>query len=185
MHFMLTLFGKKKITEEKAAHIVINGIQILIDEGFGEVVGLINDSPEFVRPPSIHPDDSGPFTLIVLAGNLQIIPDYFEAGRDKRISRLIMTKLAELHDQDGTELAQSVNDMRKFMMRKNHPSKSVTNAMARAIFCKYGLNEFQENYFKSLSSPNPIFIQRLREAMENFLWEWDSMLDRYRVVQAV
>jgi len=182
---MLTLFGKRKITEEQVAHIFVNGIQSLIDEGFEEVVGLINDSPEFVRRPMIDTEDSAPFTMIVLAGNLQLIPRYFDAGRDKRIGRLIMKELADLYDRDETELLRQVNEVRKFIMRKNHPSKSVTNAMARGIFCRYELNEHQENYFKSMGSPNPIFIQRLKEAMENFLWEWDLVLEKYKVVQAV
>lgn len=182
---MLTLFGKKKITEEKVAHIFVNGIQALIDEGFEDVVGLINDSPEFIRPPEIDIENSGPFTMIVLAGNLHIIPRYFDSGKDKRIGRLIMKELAELYDKDEMELLSKVNETRKFIMRKNHPSKSVTNAMAKGIFCKYGLNEYQEKYFRTLGSPNPIFIQRLKEAMENFLWEWETVLDRYKVVQTV
>jgi hypothetical protein len=180
---MITLFGKKKLSEEKVANIFINGIQTLIDEGFEDVIGLINDSPEFVRPPSLDPEDSGLFTIIVLSGNLQLIPQYFEAGQDKRITEKILDKFADIFEIEKMELAQIVSDTRKLMKRKNHPSKSVTNAMARTIFCKYELNQYQEKYFKNLDSPNPIFIQRLKEAMETFLWNWDSLLDRYKVVQ--
>jgi len=181
---MITLFGKKKLTEEKAANIFINGIQLLIDEGFSDVTGLINDSPEFLSPPNLDSEDNGAFTIIVLAGNLQVLPSYFEAGQDRRITQHILEKFAELYEIDKMGLAKMVSETRKLMMRKNHPSKSVTNAMARTIFCRYDLNMYQEKYFKSLDSPNPIFIQRLKEAMETFLWNWDALLEKYKVVQA-
>jgi hypothetical protein len=181
---MITLFGKKKLTEEKVAHIFVNGIQLLIDKGFEDVIGLINDSPEFIAPPGVNGDDSGPFTIIVLAGNLQAIPRHFEAGQDRRITQHILEKFAELYETDKIQLAQTISDTRKLMMRKNHPSKSITNAMARTIFCRYELNKYQEKYFKSLDSPNPIFIQRLKEAMESFLWNWDTLLEKYRVIQS-
>lgn len=180
---MITLFGKKKLTEEKAAHIFVNGVQQLIDEGFEDVVGLINDSPEFLSQPNVTPEDSASFTVIVLAGNLQLIPRFFESGQDRRITEHILEKFADLYDLDKMRLAQMVSETRKLMMRKNHPSKSVTNAMARTIFSRYELNQFQEKYFRSLDSPNPILIQRLKEAMENFLWNWDILLEKYRVVQ--
>lgn len=178
---MLTLFGKKKLTEEKVANIFVNATQALIDKGFEDMTGLINDSHEFVRRPSINPEDVGPFTLIVIAGNLQRIPDYFEAGQDKRITEHILYKFSEIYEIDKMELAQMVADTRKLMMRKNHPSKNVPTAMAKALFCKYGLNEKQETYFKELHAPNPIFIQRLREAMDNFLWDWEGFRQRYKV----
>lgn len=181
---MITLFGKKKLTEEKAANIFVNGVQLLIDEGFEDVVGLVNDSPEFLTPPNIDPEDSGAFTVIVLAGNLQMIPGIFEGGQDRRITQYILEKFADLYETDKMNLAKMVNETRKLMMRKNHPSKSVTNAMARTVFCRYDLNQYQEKYFKSLDSPNPILIQRLKEAMENFLWNWEILLEKYKVIQA-
>lgn len=179
---MLTFFGKKKLTEAKVAHVFVNAIQALVDNGFDEIVGLINDSPEFVRPPQVSPDDIGPFTLVVLAGNLQRIPEFFEGGQDKRIAEHILARFAEMYELDKMELARMVADTRKFMMRKNHPSKNVPTAMAKALFCRYELNKYQEEYFRSLDAPNPIFIQRLREAIENFLWDWKAFQGKFRIV---
>jgi len=179
---MLTLFGKKKISEEQVANVFVNAIQVMIDEGFEDVVGLINDSPEFVKSPNIDSDNSGPFTMIVLAGNIKTIPQFYEAGQDKRITEHILEKFAELYELDKMKLAQMVSDTRKFMSRKNHPSKNVINGMARALFCRYELNKFQEEYFKNLQSPNPIFIQRLKDALENFMWDWNAINEKYRVV---
>ncbi len=180
---MLTLFGKKKLTEDRLATVFVNGIQALIDNGFADVVGLINDSPEFVQPPAIQPEDVGPFTMIVLAGNIQVIPSYFPSGQDKRITEHILAKFSELYEMDKMELAELVGETRKFMSRKNHPSKITLNGMAKALFCRYELNDFQEEYFKNLHSPNPIFVQRLKDALENFMWDWESYTAKYKVVQ--
>jgi len=179
---MLTLFGKKKISEKQVANVFVNAIQVMIDEGFEDVAGLINDSPEFVTSPCISTEDSGSFTMIVLAGNIKMIPKYYDAGQDKRITEHVLEKFAELYEIDKMKLAQMVSDTRKFMSRKNHPSKNVVNGMARAVFCRYELNKHQEEYFKSMQSPNPIFIQRLKDALENFMWDWNAFKVKYKVV---
>ncbi len=179
---MLTFFGRKKLTEAATANIFVNAAQEMIDEGFEDLVGLINDSPEFVQPPALSAEDQGPFVLIVLAGNFQNLSRCFDNGQYKRIGEHILERFAHIYDLDKMELGRLVGETRKFMMRKNHPSKNVPTAMAKAMFCRYNLNPLQEDYFKSLGAPNPIFIQRLREALENFLWDWEAMRDKYKIV---
>lgn len=179
---MLTLFGKKKLTEEQVANVFINAVQSLIDSGFDDMAGLINDSPEFMSRPSIGEDDLGAFTLVVLAGNLYSIPQHFEAGQDKRITEHILEKFAAVYELDKMELAKMVGETRKLMSRKNHPSKNVPTGMAKVLFCRYGLNKYQDDYFKNLDVPNPIFIQRLKEALDTFIWDWTPLLQKYKVV---
>ena len=180
---MLTLFGKKRISEDRVANVFVNGIQALIDSGFENVMGLINDSPEFIQSPGIKAEDIGVFTMIVLSGNIQMIPDHFDNGQDKRITEYILEKFATLYEIDKMELAVMVSDTRKFMSRKNHPSKNTLNGMSKGLFCRLELNDFQDPYFKNLHSPNPIFIQRLKDALENFMWDWAAITEKYRVVQ--
>ncbi len=179
---MLTLFGKKKLTEEQVANIFVNAVQSMIDSGFEDMAGLINDSPEFIKRPNVSADDIGPFTLVVLAGNLQDIPRYFESGQDKRITEHILEKFAGVYDLDKMELATMVSDTRKFMSRKNHPSKNIPTGMAKTLFCRYELNKYQEEYFKNMDAPNPIFIQRLKDGLDNFLWDWSAITQKYKIV---
>jgi len=181
---MLTLFGKKRLTEEKVANVFVNAIQTTIDEGFESVVGLIKDSPEFITKPKISEDQSGPFTMIVLAGNLQSIPIYFDGDQDQRIIEHVLEKFSALYEMDKMELAKMVGETRKFMAQKNHPSKNTLNAMAKAIFCRYELNAYQDEYFRGLHAPNPIFIQRLKEALECFIWDWKPITEKFKIVQA-
>ncbi len=178
---MLTMFGKKKLTEEKAANIFVNAVQALIDEGYQDIAGLINDSPEFVSRPEIGTDGMGAFTMVVIAANIQSLPQYLDAGQDKRITESILDKFAGLYELDMMDFARLIAETRQFMSRKNHPSKVVSSGMAKALFCKYGLSKFQEEYFRNLGVPNPIFLQRFKEAMENFLWDWESFLQKHKV----
>ena len=179
---MLTLFGKKKISENKMANVVINGVMTMVDQGFDEVCGLIEDDPEFETPPQLNRQDSYPFTIIVLAGNLKRIPLYFPAGKDQRIISLCLTKAADVFGMDKADVEDEVKEYQSYMSRINHPSKNVVLAMAKAVFHVYNLNPYQEEYFRNLETPNPMFLKRMREMMGNFLWDWDYWLEQYKIV---
>ena len=74
-----------------------------------------------------------------------------------------------------------VREYQKFMQRINHPSKNMVYAMSKAVFQKYDLNDFQDEYFKRLQSPNPLFLKRMDQIMVNFLWDWDSFFKKYKI----
>ena len=69
------------------------------------------------------------------------------------------------------------------MNRMNMPSKNVHYAMSKAVFDRYKLNQFQEEYFRNLNTPNPIFLKRTDDIMENFIWDWQEIKDKYRFVE--
>ena len=52
---MLTIFGRKKVTTDRVAHIFAHNIVETVESGFEDVAGFINDSPEFVVSPNIAP----------------------------------------------------------------------------------------------------------------------------------
>ena len=33
--------------------------------------------------------------------------------------------------------------------------------MSKAVFHKYGLNEYQDEYFRRMQAPNPLFLKRM------------------------
>ncbi len=178
---MLTLFGKKKVTEDKIANAYVNAILNTIAEGFTDVAELINTDPEFVSAPHVDPKDHQAFLLIVIAGNLKFIPQYFESGQDKRIEEHAIAGFSHALGIDKDRFREIMNDYRSFLSRVNHPSKKTLYAMSKAVFYKYELNPYQKPYFKSLNTPNPIFLKRLDDIMENFLWSWDGFLEKYKV----
>ena len=53
--------------------------------------------------------------------------------------------------------------------------------MSKAVFHKYNLNEFQDEYFKRLQNPNPLFLKRMDEVMKFYIWNWDAFLKKYKI----
>ena len=179
---MFKLFGKKKITEDVVANIFVNSIIDTIDKGFLEVAGIINDAPEFVVSPAISAEDDNAFTLIVIAANLHYIPHHVKNEQAERVADLIITKLGRVFDCEATQLAATLKEYERFLMKKNLPSKNMNYAISKGIFWKYNLNEFQDKYFKNLKSPNPMFLKTLDKAMDNFIWNWTAFMEKHQIV---
>jgi hypothetical protein len=181
---MLTIFGRKKVTADRVAHIFAHNIIETVETGFADVAGFINDSPEFVQSPSIDESDYGKFLMIVLAGNYSYISQYFNNGMDKEIIESITRKLAPAFDMTPTEFSMKVKEYKEAMARANHPSKNIVYAMSKGVFLKYNLAHYQEEYFKQMKTPNPIFLKNLDDLMKNFLWNWEVFNEKYKVVSA-
>jgi hypothetical protein len=145
---------------------------------------FIADSPEFVRTPNIKEDDFGKFFMIVVAANFSFIPDHFQDGHDREIIRRSVEKMSNVFDVDVETFARKLKDYRSLLNRVNMPSKNMLYAMSKAIFVKYELNEFQEDYFRSLKTPNPIFLKNLDEITKQFVWDWNSFSEKYKIVEA-
>ena len=178
---MFTLFGKKKIQENIVANIFVNTILNAIDNSFGDVVGVINEAPEFIKSPRISSADDDQFILIVFAANLLYIPNHLKDYQDERMTQLVTSKLAKAFDTDEERLAKALKDYQCYLKKVNHPSKNTLYAMSKAVFGKYQLNQYQDAYFKNMNSPNPMFLKRLDEVMENFLWNWETFLQKHQI----
>lgn len=179
---MLTIFGRKKLSTERAAHIFSHHIIETVESGFADVAGFINDSPEFITNPNIQPDDYGKFLMIVISGNFSYITQYFSEGQDKEIIDSCIQKLAPAFGMTPVEFGLKVKEYKECMSRANHPSKNMIYAMSKGVFVKYDLSEFQEEYFRQVKTPNPIFLKNLDELMKNFLWDWEAFSDKYKVI---
>jgi hypothetical protein len=179
---MLAIFGKKKLNAERTAHLFSHNIIETVEQGFPDVAGFINDSPEFITSPNIQPDDYGKFLMIVIAGNFSYISQQFKDGEDKEIIEQCTEKLAPVFGLSKTEFSDKVSEYRSFMSRVNSPSKNTVYAMSKGVFFKYNLCDFQDDYFKQMKTPNPIFQKSLDELMKNFIWDWDAFNDKYKIV---
>jgi hypothetical protein len=180
---MLTLFGKKKLTEDKLANVYVNSIMDMIDNGFGDVAGLINDDPDFVLPPNISAEDSDKFLLVVIVGNLAFLPEHFDSEQENRLKFAIIEKFSMVFGMDDEVFYKHVKEYSSFMSRVNHPSKNILYGMSKAVFHKYQLNDFQEKYFKEMNAPNPIFLKRLDDLMSHFIWDWNVFLEKYKIAR--
>lgn len=179
---MLTFIGKKKITDSGVANFFVNSVMNSVEKGFPDVAGFINDSPEFVQNPEISGDDYGRFLMIVVSGNIDFICEYFDEGHDKEIVRQVVDKFATVFGMSSEKFAELIKEYRSMMHRINHPSKTTVKAMAKAVFVKYELSAYQEEYFRSLNSPNPIFLKNLEVILKNFIIDWNAFFEKCKLV---
>lgn len=179
---MFAIFGKKKIKEDVVANIFVNSILETIDNGFPEVVGIINDSPEFVSSPNLSAENSDGFTFIVIAANLSFISKHLDHTDSDKMIQLAINKFSQVFDVEEDKFASVIKKYQDYLCKVNHPSKNMHYAMSKGIFGKYNLNQHQDEYFKNMKSPNPMFLKRLDEVMANFIWNWEVFNQKHQIV---
>lgn len=178
-----TIFGKKKLKEDKLANIFVNSTLQSVDDGFPDIIGLIKESPEFIAIPQIEKSDDSKFLLVVIAANLKEIPRQLAAHQDNRVINMIITKLAGVFDVEFDKLEGILREYQSYLSRVNHPSNNNLYAMSKAVFFKYDLGQYQEDYFRDMNAPNPLFLKRLDEAMKLFLYDWKEVNKRHHIVE--
>ena len=181
MAFGITTLFKKKVSEEKVAELFVNIIFNAVDTSFLEVAELLNNDVNLFSPAQIDPENQDDFLMIVIAGNFYLLDDYFTEGQEDRIRQLTIEKLAAIYSVDQATMIDAVENMIAFFKKINYPSKNIHYGMSRAVFCKYGLNEFQKDYFRNLNAPDPILLKNIDEIMEQFIIKWDTFTEKYRI----
>ena len=179
--YMLAIFAKKKVSEDKVVQTFVHSIIDVVDTGWEDVAALIDNDPALTSDPKIRNVGSDKFLMIVIAANLKFIPKYFKGDQEDRIEHKIIEHLADVFELEENRLYKHIKDLKQFMSRVNHPSKNVLYSMSKAIYHKYHLNKHQETYFKNLNTPNPLLLKRLDELMSNFIWDWDFFFEKFKV----
>jgi hypothetical protein len=178
---MLGLSLKRKLTDNQVANIFINALFDTIDNGFIEVANMINEDVAFVRSPEIASESNAEFGLIVIVGNLSFLESTFDPEQAVRVERLIFQKLSKIYNITEGEFTKLIREYQAFITRVNHPSKNMIYGMSKAVFHKYHLNDFQDEYFKRMQAPNPLFLKRMDEVMTNFIWNWDAFFKKFKL----
>jgi hypothetical protein len=178
---MFSTLIKRKLTDNQVANIFINAIYDTVDNGFIEVAQLINEDVAFTSSPSINLDNNGEFGLIVIVGNLSYLESVFVAQQAERVETIIFEKLSKFYEMDQNSFEKMIKEYQNFILRINHPSKNFIYGMSKAVFHKYKLNDFQDEYFRRMQAPNPLFLKRMDEVMGNFIWNWDAFFKKYRL----
>ncbi|MCI5058387.1 MAG: hypothetical protein MRY83_19910 [Flavobacteriales bacterium] len=178
---MLSFITKKKITEERTSKIFVNGILSLVDEGFKPFIEIVSSFEDFETKPFISKEDDEAFLFIVLSGNLFYISNQFHNYQDVRLMDRIHYHFGQNLELDKLSVKKIINSYQGLLNHLNHPSKNTKYAMSKAIFHKYKLYDFQDEYFRRLKSPNPIILKKINELMDNFIWDWSYFLKKYRI----
>ena len=178
---MLGTLIKRRLSDNQVANIFVNALFEVVEKGFQEVASLINEDPAFVVSPNIQNTEDSEFALIVIVGNLSFLESTFEAEQAHDVEKLIFEKLAKIYNMTTEAFTQVIREYQSFIARKNHPSKNMIYGMSKAIFCKYDLNNFQDDYFRRMQAPNPLFLKRMDEVVTNFIWDWDAFFKKYKM----
>lgn len=178
---MLSTILKRKLSDNQVANIFINAIYETVDMGFIEVAQLINEDVAFVKSPEIQADQNNEFALVVIVGNLSFLESTFDADQAGRVERIIFEKLSKMYDMNVLDFTKMIREYQSYISRINHPSKNMVYGMSKAVFYKYKLNEFQDEYFRRMQAPNPLFLKRMDEVMSNFIWNWDAFFKKYKL----
>lgn len=179
---MLSTMFKKKLSNEQLANVFVNGVLDVVDKGFEEVMSLIKEDPAFVSPPTLDNANDTHFTMIIIVGNLGYLDQSFEHEQLITLEPLIIEKLASVFDETPEQFRKYIDEYKSFMNRVNHPSKNLLYSMSKGIFHKYNLNIYQDDYFKKMVCPNPLFLKRMDEVLLNFIWNWEAFFKRYKMV---
>jgi hypothetical protein len=178
---LLSALLKRKLSDDQVANVFINALFDVVDNGFVEVAELINEDVAFVKSPNIEPTLNGEFALIIIAANLSSLESTFEADQAVRIEQKIFEKLGKIYGMSTSDFQSLAREYQSFIAKVNHPSKNLIYGMSKALFEKYKLSEFQDEYFRRMQAPNPLFLKRMDEVMANFIWNWDAFFKKFKM----
>ncbi len=172
---------KRRLDSNKLANVFVNSMLEVAENGFPVVSQMINEDTAFVSNPKVDEKGLDHFLLVVVCGNLRYLDRYFEVDEAKCIHNHIIRKFATVYDMEERDFKDLIEDYDQFISRVNHPSKNTLYGMSKAVFHKLDLNDHQEDYFKNMRTPNPLFLKRMDEVMMNFLWDWDEFFKRHKL----
>ncbi len=178
---MFGLAVRKRIDHDKLANIFVNSLIEVVENGFEDIIEMISDDPAFVIDPVIPNHARNQFLLIVTCGNLEFLRESFEEFEVADIEAKIIEKFAHIFDVETSEFSNLLHSTQEYICHHNFPSKNILYGMSKAVFHKCDLNQYQESYFKSMNTPNPLFLKRLDELLINFVWDWDMFLKKFKL----
>lgn len=176
------LFGKKKVKPSDLAPQYVSTIYEVVDAGFGEIAGYINEEKEFEKSPKLSDAENEWFLYIVYAGNLINLEDHFDKKQTNEIAAVFSQEITKAMNKDHETAIEILQDYEAFLRSLLGQPKNLVKAMSLAIFHKYDLNKYQKEHFQKLNAPSPIVMKELTEMVEYFLWNWKDYLAKYKVV---
>ena len=177
---MLGSLIKRKVDAEKFSNIFVNSMLEVTESGFRDLKDMIEHDPAFIAVPEISPKCADRFLLIITTGNLNLLVEHFEVHEANELRQLIIRKFANIYEMDAAEFNELIEETNSFISQVNHPSKNLLYGMSKAIFHQFNLNDYQEEYFRTMKTPNPLLLKRMDEVVNHFLWDWNQFFKRHR-----
>ena len=180
--FLGLLSKKKKVKANVAAAIYVSLLNNVIQEGFVEIKGFINNNNNLEENPNLTDIDIDWFRNIIYLGNLENLSSFFEEQDASVLRGLILDEMYKELPENEQHLA-----IERFLDHENYfkelllQNEYAINAMAYGIFEKYNINEYQGDLFKRKNKPNPIFYNELKNLVKHFMWNWEDYLEKNKL----
>ena len=179
---MFGFFKKNKIKHEQLVQVYTDNLFDVIEKGFTEVAGFINEEKQFEKTPQIGPADFEWFTYIIYGGNILNLYNYFEPEVADTLKYKIIREVAERYSKRDTQIAEDIIlEYEKFLNDIQRKTNDVSKPIALALFYKFQLNDYQSEHFQKLNTPNPVFFKELTDMMSLFIWNWPDFLEKFKV----
>jgi len=182
----MKLFGfskKEKISVNKLAKLYSNTLFEVVDNGFPEIIGFVNDNRKFEESPNLKTEDVKWFLMIIFAANNHRLSEFFNDDVVDALHNSCTQEVICFLAEDEEEVVRDmIVDYESFFADQFAESSKLEKAMARSIFIKYNLNDYQGKLLKNQNEPNPVFLQELANLLSHFVWNWDDFLSKYKVV---
>ena len=143
---MLKLFGfskKEKVTVKDLASVYSRTLFEVIDLGFSEIIEFVNDNRKFEESPNLKVDDANWFLMIVFAANNHCLPSFFDDHIVHRLHHASLNELIKFMDLEEDLVRDMFIDYENFFKEQYSEDITIEKAMAKSIFVKYNLNEYQ------------------------------------------
>ena len=144
---MMKLFGfskKEKISVNKLAKLYSNTLFEVVDNGFPEIMGFVNDNRKFEESPNLKTEDVKWFLMIIFAANNHRLSEFFNDDVVDALHNSCTQEVICFLAEDEEEVVRDmIVDYESFFADQFAESSKLEKAMARSIFIKYNLNDYQ------------------------------------------
>lgn len=181
----MKLFGfnkRRKIKIDDLAVVYTNTLFEVIDNGFPEIIEFVNDNRKFEESPNLQRTDVVWFIMIIFAANNYRLSEYFDDSTVDKIHLSTLNELIKYIDLEEELVREMFLDYENFFKEQLNEDTSIEKAMAKSIFVKYNLNDFQGDLLKNQNEPNPVFLQELTDLLGLFTWNWSDYLLKFKVI---
>jgi hypothetical protein len=181
----MKLFGfnkRRKIKIDDLAVVYASTLFDVIDKGFPEIIEFVNDNRKFEESPNLQREDVIWFIMIIFAANNYRLIEFFDDSTVDKFHLSSLNELIKYIDMEEELVREMFMDYEKFFKEQLIEDASVEKAMAKSIFVKYNLNDFQGDLLKNQNEPNPVFLQELTDLLGLFTWNWSDYLIKFKVI---
>ena len=98
-----------------------------------------------------------------------------------RVCNSIIKEMSIVFEMNFNEMKEKLENYSSFISRVNHPSKNILYGISKAVFFKFKLGKYQDDYFAQLNTPNPIFLKKIDSLIENYIWDWKSIFEKSKI----